>query len=167
MNQRLADCANPGDCWKAVKDILHMNNTSSDTQSDHDNNLHMCNSFIDYFKSKIVSIHNTIIGKLSILSTPPPDCAHFGPTLDAPSPVSPKQVLAILNPIPAKSSPLNFVPTSLLKSCFPAYFPTSTLAPILTPFNPPTDLIIPLKLHSLLLLTTSSTQLVCYSPGIP
>ena len=73
MKQRLADCANPGDRWKAVKDILHMNNTSTDTQSDHDNNQHMCNSFIDYFKSKIVSIHNTIIGKLPTLSSPPPD----------------------------------------------------------------------------------------------
>ena len=117
MKQRLADCANPGDHWKAVKDILHMNNTSNDMQSDHDNNQHMCNSFIDYFKSKIASIHNTIIGKLPTLSTPPPDRAHVGPTLDAPSPVSPEQVLAILNSIPAKSSPLDFIPTSLLKSC--------------------------------------------------
>ena len=41
MKQRLADCANPGDRWKAVKDTLHMNNTSSDTQSDHDNNQHV------------------------------------------------------------------------------------------------------------------------------
>ena len=200
-----------------------MKNTSSDTQSDHDNNQHMCNSFIDYFKSKIVSIHNTIIGKLPTLPTPTPDHAHVGPTLDAPSPVSSKQVLAIPNSIPAKSSSLDFIPTSLLKSCsesshfsypdlpicpshkesfplsskwlrlhpfsknldflplirpisalsqtwitslrswrdffFPAYFPTSTLAPILTPFNPPTDLTILLKLHSRLLLTMSSTQL--------
>ena len=90
---------------------------SSNTQSDHNNNQHMCNSFIDYFKSKIVSIHNTIIGMLPTLSTPLPDRAQVGPTLDAPSPVSPEQVLAILNSIPAKSSPLDFIPTSLLKSC--------------------------------------------------
>ena len=94
-----------------------MNNTSSNTQSDHDNNQHMCNSFIEHFKSKIVFIHNTIIGKLPTLSTPPPDRAHVGPTLETPSPVSPEQVLAILNSIPTKSSPLDFISNSLLKSC--------------------------------------------------
>ena len=183
----------------------------------------MCNSFIDYFKSKIVSIHNTIIGKLPTLSSPPLNRAHVGPTLEVPSPVSPEQVLAILNSIPAKSSPLDFIPTSLLKSCsgvfsllisrlanlsfsqgvfptkfkvaqvtpilkkpglpssdsanfrpisnlnniskilerlfFPTYFPTSTLVPISTLFNPPTDLTILLKLHSRLLLTIFSMQL--------
>ena len=38
-------------------------------------------------------------------------------TFDTPSPVSLKEVLDILNSIPAKSSPLDFIPTSLLKSC--------------------------------------------------
>ena len=60
----MTDCVNPGERWKAVKDILHMDNTSSDIQSDLDNNQRMCNSFIDYFKAKIDSIHKTIIGKL-------------------------------------------------------------------------------------------------------
>ena len=93
-----------------------MNNTPSDMQSDHDNNQHMYNSFIDYFKSKIELIHNTIIGKLPTLSTPPPDHTHIGPTRDAPSSVSPKEVLSILNSIPAKYYPLDFIPNSLLKS---------------------------------------------------
>ena len=52
-----------------------------------------------------------------MLSTPPLDCIHIGPTFDTISPVSPKEVLNILNSIPVKSSPLDFVPTSLLKSC--------------------------------------------------
>ena len=69
-------CANPGYWWEAVKDILHMNNTSSDMQLDHGNNQHMCTSFIDYFKSKIVSIHKTIIGKLPTLHPSPRPHSH-------------------------------------------------------------------------------------------
>ena len=72
---------------------------------------------LNIFKSKIVSIHKTIISKLPMLSTPPPDCTHIGPTFDTPYPVSSKEVLNILESIPAKSSPLDFIPTSLLKSC--------------------------------------------------
>ena len=57
----------------------------------------MCNSFIDYFKAKIDSIHKTLIGKLLMLSTSSPDRTHIGPAFDTPSPVSPKEVLDILN----------------------------------------------------------------------
>ena len=46
MKQQLADCVNPSERWKAVKDILHINNTSSDIQSDPDNNQRMCNLII-------------------------------------------------------------------------------------------------------------------------
>ena len=52
-----------------------------------------------------------------MLSTPSPHRTHTGPAFDTPSPVSPKEVLGILNLIPDKSSPLDFIPTSLLKSC--------------------------------------------------
>ena len=116
MKKQLFDCENPRDRWRTVKELLHLNNSSCDVQFDCDNNS-MCTTFINYFTSKIQAIHGAIISKLSSLPAPIPDRTHTGPTLDLLSPVTPNEVLGILNSLPAKSSALDFVPTSLIKSC--------------------------------------------------
>ena len=99
----------------------------------------------------IQAIHRAIISKLSSLPAPILDRTHTGPTLDLLSPVAPNEVLGTLNSLPAKSSALDFVPTSLLKSCsevfsiliaklanlsflhgtFPAFFKHALVTPIL------------------------------------
>ena len=65
MKQRLADCVNPGERWKAVKGHSSHEQHLKDIQSDPDNNQRMCNSFIDYFKAKL-----TLFIKLSLASCP-------------------------------------------------------------------------------------------------
>ena len=77
----------------------------------------MCTTFINYFTSKIQAIHGAIISKLSSLPAPIPDLTHTGPTLDLLSPVTPYEASVILNSLPVKSSALDFVSTSLIKSC--------------------------------------------------
>ena len=42
---------------------------------------------------------------------------HFGPKLDDLPPVTPDEVKKLLSSIPGKSCPLDFIPTSLIKSC--------------------------------------------------
>ena len=47
----------------------------------------------------------------------PVDPPHVGPRLDNLTPVTPDEVLRILSSLPPKSSPVDYIPTSLLKTC--------------------------------------------------
>ena len=73
-----------------------------------------------FFTDKIANIKQTVLHKLNSIDislftfTVPP---HTGPLLDNIPPVSATEVHHILSNITCKSCPLDFIPTSLIKSC--------------------------------------------------
>ena len=67
---------------------------------------------------KIVSLKDSIASKLHGTSTPFDfDLPHSGEVLSDFSPVTPAEVSQLLRSMSNKSSPLDYIPTSLLKSC--------------------------------------------------
>jgi len=62
---------------------------------------------------------DTIVSRLAVLIYNPFffDGAHSGPQLTEFTPVTVEEVVKLQNTMPAKSSPMDFVPTSVLKRC--------------------------------------------------
>ncbi len=102
--------------WNVVRQLLHTANRSTGSVSA--NNSDMCNTFAVYFNSKIVKLKSDITAKLLSYSPvqfadPPCTQSHlFGL-----STVSAAEVAKLISSIPAKSSPLDYVPTDIIKSC--------------------------------------------------
>ena len=69
--------------------------------------------------NKINNLKLSILGKLSKFTVAPqfPEQPYSGPQLENLSPVTPDEVKKLLSGIPGKSCPLDFIPTSLIKSC--------------------------------------------------
>jgi hypothetical protein len=116
---RLLDCEekSPGRRWRTINELLHANVTDK-TRTDQENS-HLCRDFIKFFVSKIDSLKLNIAAKLAAL----PHCPAFfePPSLNLLTsslpPVTPAEVLRLLSSLPAKSSPVDHIPPSLIKSC--------------------------------------------------
>ena len=105
MKQQLADCEDP----VTIGGLLHLNYNSNVVQFDCDNNS-MCTTI----KNSVYSQCNHWQAILTAYTHPWPH-SHWL-TLDFFSPVTPNEVLGLLNSIPAESSALDCMPTSLFKS---------------------------------------------------
>ena len=78
----------------------------------------MANSLASFFYQKIVSLKDSIALKLQGSPTPFDfDLPHSGEVLSDFNPVTPAEVSQLLRSMSNKSSPLDYIPTSLLKSC--------------------------------------------------
>jgi len=85
----------------------------SDTECDS-----LCNSFCQFFTDKISDIKQAVARDPNSCNTSPsPELVNAGPVLVDLAPVTPAEVLEIINIVPPKSSCLDYVPTSLIKSC--------------------------------------------------
>jgi len=74
--------------------------------------------FFDYFTDKICKLKQVVDRDKSVYRMLVPTYhSHSGPVFDFITSVSTIEVTRIISAIPAKSSPLDFIPTSLLKSC--------------------------------------------------
>ena len=121
MLKRLQNQAAIPTLWRVVKGILHSNHTSAGTEPG------MCNKFASYYASKIDKARATV-----------EQCARrIGNTLSAPqrapetsldllNPTTESEVVKIIAKLPNKTSPLDFIHTSILKSC------SDVLAPLIT-----------------------------------
>ena len=95
--------------------------SSSDIVRTNSENQKLCTLLGQYFCDKIVLLKQTIASKLA--SLPPPlhhlaDLPFTGSSfLDNLQPVTKSEVLKLLQSTQPKSSQLDFIPTSLLKSC--------------------------------------------------
>jgi hypothetical protein len=81
MRTELEACTDPRQRWKAAKRLLHIGNTKQSTVTA---NIGLCDSFFEYFISKIDLLRHNIACKLSDcqLSQPlPPEPIHAGPLL--------------------------------------------------------------------------------------
>jgi hypothetical protein len=82
----------------------------------------LCDKLADFFTSKIVQLRRIILSCLaSYLSTDPQplpaEPVHSGPTLQTLSSVTTLEVAKILSCLRPKFSALDYIPTSLIKSC--------------------------------------------------
>ena len=83
-----------------------------------DENSKLCSMFSKFFTDKICALKRTVTREAAALATPPPSEIKFtGDQWGVIQPVTVDEVRKLLACIPAKSSPLDFMPTSLLKSC--------------------------------------------------
>jgi len=149
LRSRRLECDNqPHDKrWRIVNDLLHCHVTDK-TRID-DENKHLCRTFADFFVSNQLKL--AISDKITLLIRIPNfhDPPHSGLPLNQLPAVTNAEVLKILNSSPAKSSPADYVPPSLIKACpgifdeliaklanlssFEGCFPTSFKHAVVTP----------------------------------
>jgi len=106
--------------WQIANKLLHCKKpqtllSSVDTA--------LCSKFADFFRIKIASLKSSISAKLPTLDLSCYDPLLFvdqspaGPSLSSLPQVTASEVKSLLAMAPCKSSSLDFIPTSLLKSC--------------------------------------------------
>jgi len=90
----------------------------------------VCSSFSDYFSDKITKLKQAVArDKLSHPTHLSADNPHLGTSFNTLCRVNTAEVLKIIRALPPKSSPLDFIPTSLIKSCSHVFSDiTATLA---------------------------------------
>jgi len=120
-------CAAAGDSrslWRTAKQLLHspppVNTTNDDDAS-------LCNDFSTFFSDKVGRVRTAAAAVVDECiggnHGQAPDKQHIGPSLSAFSDVTVAEVVKLLNQLPNKSSPLDALPTSLLKNCTKAFAP--------------------------------------------
>ena len=138
--------------WSAVKDLLctgHRDATTASSDADSS----FCSALALYFINKVHNIKSTISAALvgQLVDPLSSDRRCSGDSLSEFTPVTEMEVVRLLRSMPSKSSPLDFIPTSLIKSCsgafshalarlanlsfeqstFPAKFKTAQVTPLL------------------------------------
>jgi len=118
ISNQLNDCTDSHQRWRVVCELLHSAKGKL-VRSLADNDA-LCVSYSTLYCNKISSLKSVITSQIASLSSPPSDpiCNHL--TMLFLKPVTASEVFKILS-IPSKTSVLDFVPTSVLKSC-PALF---------------------------------------------
>jgi len=117
--QRIIDAGNNArQVWSNVKDLLHTNHDKSETTSP-DNDTTFCSKLAKFFIDKVNNIKATTAWALAgrVYDPLASDRRHEGPQLSVFTAVTEDEVAKLIGSMPAKSSPLDFVPTSLLKAC--------------------------------------------------
>ena len=108
--------SDPRDRWKLTKNLLH--STDPPLNRTELENTKLCSSFSDYFSNKIIKLKQAVAkDKLFHPTHLSADCPHLGTSFNTLRRVIPTEVLKIIRALPPKSSPLDFIPTSLIKSC--------------------------------------------------
>ena len=124
-NQRVVNEAagNARRQWSVVNDLLYAKPDPEPTTAKVEQLL--CQNLLQFFTDKGVNIASSIRAKLTGSTVDPYiyDQPHNGPTLDDLPVVTIEEVTRILSEMPCKSSPMDFVPTSLLKSCSDMFAP--------------------------------------------
>jgi len=115
--QRIVEAGNNSrQVWSAVKDLLHSNHHDTVSTAVDDNSF--CATLAGFFVAKVKNIKSAISTALAGDSFDPlsSDIQSVS-SLCQFDPVTENEVAILLRQMPSKSSPLDFVPTSLLKSC--------------------------------------------------
>ena len=107
--------------WSEIRNVLHM--TSSAEVPPPEECQGRCDRFVEFFVGKVRSVKQAVSEKVDGLigGRMDPlfqDHAHVGPDFAKLDPPSIDDVKKILGSIPGKSSSMDAIPTSLLKSCF-------------------------------------------------
>ena len=124
LKNYLAESAgNAKTLWHAAKEMLHTNKP----QPVYDNNesQKLANSFTSFFSNKLSKIASNIVTHLSTIGVDVSGCtaSRTAEKHQSFSPVFALEVCRLISSMKPKSSPLDFIPTSLLKSCAPILSP--------------------------------------------
>ena len=115
---------NPRSIWRSLHKLLHSRPTQNYTEDECST---LVNSFNSFFISKITKIHESIANTLASSPISPFPTRQFsGTPISVLQPVSSEEVLKLIHSLPNKSSPLDSLPTTLLKKY------ALTLSPILS-----------------------------------
>ena len=109
--------------WSGIRDALHQTDRLEVTTNEISQEL--CNRFADYFTDKIAKIKTLIAERLKgTLPDPMASDSDFtGKPLSKLSPPSVDEVEKFICSMPAKSSPIDAIPTSIIKSCADVFAP--------------------------------------------
>ena len=109
--------------WRIANELLHNDNRRDINETDADRQK-LCDTFSDFFVNKIRLIAQTIADRLALgdrISTTVE--IHPPVAMNVFECVTECEVLRVINGYPLKTSPLDFVPTSLLKKCSDVFAP--------------------------------------------
>jgi hypothetical protein len=150
FREQLSSATNLKDRWRTAKQILHSAKTvHSRTSEELDR---VCNLFANYFVDKISKLKRAVVANLpSVANFSFPDSHYFGQPLASLQPVSSHEVYQLVTSMQTKTSSVDYIPTSLIKSCptvfseiicklanlsfsegvFPSMFKTAAVTPLL------------------------------------
>ena len=112
---------NPKRLWSTIKSLLHSSPPSEQLSPCISQPL--ANSLATFFCQKIVALKESI--SLKLRASPSPfdfDQPHSNELLSDFTPVTPAEVSKLLQSMSNKSSQLDYIPTSLVKSCSDTFF---------------------------------------------
>jgi len=121
-SSRIAEAAEePRRRWSAIRDVLHLTETKTDRSADESEKL--CNAFAVFFDDKIQKAKEAIKTQLSSHGTQPLqfDTAFAGSPLDDLQPPTEDKVRRLISTMPNKSSLVDSIPTSVIKSCYDVF----------------------------------------------
>ena len=110
-------------CWKIVSELLHTDDRSAG--KDAEENQRIYHGFCSFFSDKLIKIatkirdiiaSGTLPLPLQLTHAAPVDSTHFAD-------ISVEEAVRAIKNIPLKSSPLDFIPTTMLKSCADVFGP--------------------------------------------
>ena len=109
----------PRALWRCVKGLLHTNNQSISHEPG------MSDRFSSFFNEKIVKAKAKIAALKATLTSNPPraQTAQVHSSLDSLTETSVTEVAKLISWLPNKSSPLDYIHTSILKSCSDVFSP--------------------------------------------
>ena len=119
---------NPKKLWQSTRSLLHTDDNRCEWNDNECDKL--STEFCKYFSDKILRIHGIISSALLAVSQTVCDDRLFaGDYWTLLEPTTALEVSKLLANMPAKPSPLDIIPTSLLKCCVDVFAPAiSTLA---------------------------------------
>ena len=120
--QRVTESSHdPKKLWQTVKGILHINRSNTCSEPG------MCNKFALYFTSKIDKVKTAVAECVKLVKTvPATNQKPPASSLDLLSPATESEVAKVILRLPNKTSPLDFIHTSVLKSCSDVFVPLIT-----------------------------------------
>ena len=110
----------PRTLWRTVKSILHTSRSRCDQAG-------LSNSFASFIKEKIDKVRVSVASCLNNISAPlPQDIRRSTHSLDFLTAVTVEEVTKTIKQLPNKTSPLDYIHTSILKSCVDVFAPLIT-----------------------------------------
>jgi Reverse transcriptase (RNA-dependent DNA polymerase)/Endonuclease-reverse transcriptase len=121
----LAADSNPHRKWSVIRDVLHT--TQAPEIMTPVNSKLLCDSLAEFFVTKIRNISSNILSRISTLGRDSDalyaDPKHTGEFFSIVQPPSVDEVHKLINSMSGKSSPVDKVPTSIIKSCADVFAP--------------------------------------------
>jgi hypothetical protein len=114
--------SDPQKLWRTVKSILHTNNSSCRQTG-------LCSAFASYITTKIDKVKSTVdscVSQISAGATFSERVLASDLTFDLFTPTTEAEVTRFIKQLPNKTSPLDFIHTSILKNCVDVFAPAIT-----------------------------------------